>query len=220
MVIRRWAGAGGGVLAALAALAACGGSAEVAEPSSEPSRSSVVTTTEPVSTTTEVIPVVTATTDSVTPVPAPTAVIDSAMTLSIPSLAITAPVIESGVTESLVLEVPSDPAVLGRWADGARPGDGTGSIVLAGHVNYRGQLGVLHTLPTLAVGEEALVETPGGMARYVTERVDVYRKQALPYQEIFRFDVPERLVLITCGGRFDRSTGHYDSNVVAYLTRA
>ncbi|MGF1664296.1 MAG: class F sortase [Kineosporiaceae bacterium] len=165
------------------------------------------------------VPAVTAATESITSVPEPEQVVDSAMTVELPSLGTTAPVIEVGVTAERVLQVPGDPAVLGRWADGARPGDGTGSVVLAGHVSYRGELGVLHTLPDLQPGDEAVVTTSQGQARYRAERVDVYRKAALPYQDIFQFDVPERLVLITCGGEFDRATGHYDSNVVAYLTR-
>lgn len=165
------------------------------------------------------VPAVTAATESVTSVPEPEQVVDSAMSLELPSLGTTAPVIEVGVTAERVLQVPGDPSVLGRWSDGARPGDGTGSVVLAGHVSYRGELGVLHALPNLRPGDEAVVQTPDGPARYRAERIDVYRKQTLPFQDIFRFDVPERLVLITCGGEFDRSTGHYDSNVVAYLTR-
>jgi sortase (surface protein transpeptidase) len=165
------------------------------------------------------VPAVTAATESVTSVPEPEQVVDSSMSVELPSLGVTAPVIEVGVTEQRVLQVPSDPSVLGRWSDGARPDDGTGSIVLAGHVSYRGELGVLHTLPDLQPGDEAVVMTADGPARYRADRVDVYRKAALPYQDIFQFDVPERLVLITCGGEFDRSTGHYDSNVVAYLTR-
>jgi sortase (surface protein transpeptidase) len=165
------------------------------------------------------VPAVTAATESITSVPEPEQVVDSAMSVELSSLGVTAPVIEVGVTEERVLQVPSDPAVLGRWSDGARPGEGTGSVVLAGHVSYRGELGVLHALPELRPGDEAVVVTPEGPVRYRAERVDVYRKAALPYQDIFQFDVPERLVLITCGGEFDRSTGHYDSNVVAYLSR-
>jgi len=139
--------------------------------------------------------------------------------LTLDAIDVDAPVIEVGV-EDRVLGVPDDPAELGRWSDGARPDDRTGSIVLTGHVDYQGLPGALRPLDTLQPGEEAVLTGAGGQqARYVTERVDVFRKTALPYEDIFLYDVPERLVLITCGGTFDRSTGHYDSNVVAYLRR-
>ncbi len=131
-----------------------------------------------------------------------------------------APVIEVGVQDR-VLGVPEDPRELGRWSDGARPFDGTGSIVLTGHVDYRGIPGALKPLVDLAPGDEAFLFGAGGQeVRYVTESVNVYLKQALPFEEIFVFDIAERLVLITCGGEFDRATGHYESNIVAYLPRA
>jgi hypothetical protein len=211
-------------LATVLVVAGCSRGDDQAAPSvTAPTTPSSTTTTPPPPPTTPqttAVPLITAANDSVTSVPEPEQTVESDIDLELPALGITAPVIESGVTQDLVLQVPSDPAVLGRWADGARPGDGRGSVVLAGHVSYRGELGVLHTLQNLEPGDEAVVETPSGPITYVTDRVDVYRKTALPYEEIFQFDVPERLVLITCGGKFDRSTGHYDSNVVAYLSRA
>ena len=140
--------------------------------------------------------------------------------ISIPQLDADAEVVEVGVTENRILEVPPDARVLGRWSDGARPGAGTGSVVLVSHVDFRGVPGVLKQLSDLPVGAEATLIGPDGEeATYVVEQIDVYQKTVLPYQDIFRFDVPERLVLITCGGEIDPSSGHYDSNVVAYFSR-
>jgi hypothetical protein len=91
-------------------------------------------------------------------------------------------------------------------------------VVLVSHVDYRGVPGVLKRLADLSPGSEAVLVGPDGrQATYVLERVDTYRKAVLPFQDIFRFDVPERLVLITCGGEIDPATGRYDSNVVAYF---
>jgi hypothetical protein len=138
--------------------------------------------------------------------------------LSLPALDAEAEVVEVGVSEDRVLEVPPDARLVGRWSDGARPGDGTGSIVLVSHVDYRGVPGVLKRLGESRPGSEAVLIGPDGRERrYALERVDTYRKATLPYQDIFRFDVPERLVLITCGGEIDAATGRYDSNVVAYF---
>ncbi|MGF1647277.1 MAG: class F sortase [Kineosporiaceae bacterium] len=139
--------------------------------------------------------------------------------LDIPALGTEAEAVEVGVSEDRVLEVPPDAQIVGRWSDGARPGDGTGSIVLVSHVDYRGVAGALKRLADLPPGSEAVLVGPDGrQARYVLEQVDIYRKAVLPYQDIFRFDVPERLVLITCGGEIDSATGRYDSNVVAYFS--
>lgn len=154
--------------------------------------------------------------------PAPTAVGGEAFLptrLLLDTIGVDAPVIEVGVADR-VLGVPDDPRQLGRWSDGARPNDRAGSIVLTGHVDYQGLPGALRPLADLQPGDEAVLTGDGGQqSRYVTDRVDVFSKTALPYQEIFQYDVAERLVLITCGGRFDLATGHYDSNVVAYLRR-
>ncbi|MGF1661230.1 MAG: class F sortase [Kineosporiaceae bacterium] len=141
--------------------------------------------------------------------------------LDVPALDSEAEVVEVGVSEDRVLEVPPDARLVGRWSDGARPGDGSGSVVLVSHVDYRGVPGVLKRLADLPPGSEAVLVGPDGrQARYVLEQVDTYRKAVLPYQDIFRFDVPERLGLITCGGEIDPDTGRYDSNVVAYFSAA
>jgi len=216
------------LLAVILAVGACGrGGAEASAPlSAEPA--SVATSSSPSRSALASAPQASAAAPGATaeagpqpvaPGAAPPVRVSSAFELSLPSLDIDAPVIEAGVTASRVLQIPEDPAVLGRWSDGARPGDGTGTIVLAGHVDYNGRPGALKTLLSLAVGDEAILASSDGEARYVTERVDTYAKQVLPYEQIFLYDVPERLVLITCGGRFDRASGHYESNVVAYLRR-
>jgi hypothetical protein len=156
--------------------------------------------------------------DAAPPGPAPVADPFDAQRLDIPALDAEAEVVEVGVSEDRVLEVPPDARIVGRWSDGARPGAGEGSVVLVSHVDYRGVPGVLKRLADLPPGSEAVLVGPDGrQARYVLERVDTYRKAVLPYQDIFRFDVPERLVLITCGGEIDAATGRYDSNVVAYF---
>ena len=41
-------------------------------------------------------------------------------------------------------------------------------------------------------------------------------KDALPWRDLFRQDVEARLLLVTCGGDFDRGTRHYSDNVVVY----
>ncbi len=147
--------------------------------------------------------------------PDPAALIPAS--LALPTLGTSAPVVPVGVDDG-ILGVPSDAAVLGWWTGGARPGEGSGTIVLDGHVTYRGERGVLADVGDLAAGDEVVLATADGSRwRYATVEVAAYEKSVLPYWDIFRADVPERLVLITCGGEVDASTGHYDHNVVVYL---
>ena len=57
--------------------------------------------------------------------------------------------------------------------------------------------------------------TASGRLTYVVQAVRSYPKAALPVEVFDRSGAP-RLVLITCGGSFDRRTRHYADNIVAY----
>jgi hypothetical protein len=46
--------------------------------------------------------------------------------------------------------------------------------------------------------------------------VERYPKDAFPEAEVYGPAVGAELRLITCGGAFDRTTGHYVDNIVAY----
>jgi len=140
--------------------------------------------------------------------------------LLVPGIGVDAEVVSIGMTDDLALQVPDDPAVLGWWNGGAGPAAGTGTVTVTGHVSWAGTPGALRHLAELPPGESAwLIGADGAGIRYVSERVETYLKTALPSQDIFATAVPERLVLITCGGAFDPFTGRHDSNVVAYLSR-
>jgi sortase (surface protein transpeptidase) len=125
-----------------------------------------------------------------------------------------------GLTPAGEFAVPDDPGVVGRWDGGALPGSGTGTVSLAGHVSWGGVPGTLHDLARARAGDQAwLLDGRGSGVGYVVEAVRTHLKSELPVRDIFRADVAERLVLITCGGRFDPVAGRHDSNVVVYLRR-
>lgn len=133
-------------------------------------------------------------------------------------LQVDAPVVSVSILPAGDLDVPANPDVIGWWAEGARPGDATGSVVLDGHVDsaQRG-LGAFAALRSAQVGDMVEVVGTGGENRaYTVVARRVYPKSSLPAAEVFSQDVAERLVLVTCGGRFDRATGHYDDNIVVY----
>lgn len=46
-----------------------------------------------------------------------------------------------------------------------------------------------------------------------TQRCGPYDKGALP-TSVYSTNGPSRLFLVTCGGRFDPGSGHYEDNVV------
>jgi hypothetical protein len=69
-----------------------------------------------------------------------------------------------------------------------------------------------------------LTDAVGRVTSYVVTGRRKYPRTLLPSlnqpADVFDQTVPERLVLVTCGGRFDRRIRHYVDNVVAYATPA
>jgi hypothetical protein len=129
--------------------------------------------------------------------------------------------IDASLTATVVdadraLVPPEDPAQLAWWR-GVRPGEGAGSVLVAGHLDARryGQ-GPLARIVQLKAGSQAMLTgADGSIATYTLRGVTTIDKEALPAAELFGSVGPERLVLVTCGGTFDRDRRSWDSNVVA-----
>lgn len=139
--------------------------------------------------------------------------------VALPSLHVTAAVDAVGVDHG-TLAVPDDPARVGWWTSSAQIGSRTGTTVLDGHVDTaRAGAGALFQvgLGNVRVGTEVVVTTAGGA--HVTYRVyaqRVYTKAFGLPADVFGQTGAPRLVLITCGGRFDAAHHSYDDNVVVY----
>lgn len=154
-------------------------------------------------------------------VPAPPQVTGAGQ-LHLPTIGVTAPVTEVRVRPNGELEVPALPSQVGWWADGARAGGGRGSVVIDGHVDSaRYGRGAFFRLRELEVGDPVEMATADGdtLSYRVTARLQ-FPKDKLPWAEVFSQEVRERLVLVTCGGAFDRSSRHYTDNVVVYAEPA
>ena len=126
-----------------------------------------------------------------------------------------APVAGVGVLPDGRFEVP-DARVVGWYRFGPGPLD-AGTSVLAAHLNYDGVNGVFRRLADVDVGAEVVVAlADGDAARYRVTEVRLIDKNLLPPDEIWKRQGPRRLVLITCGGRYDASRRSYDDNVVVF----
>jgi hypothetical protein len=136
--------------------------------------------------------------------------------LHLPVLAVDAAVVPVDTDADGGLAIPADPAVVGWWRRGAAPGAPTGSVVLVGHVDTSAAgPGALFRAATLRPGDRVVLGTASGDLPYAVAAVRHYPKVALP-AEVFGVDGTPRLVLVTCGGTFDRRTRHYSDNVVVY----
>jgi len=132
------------------------------------------------------------------------------------TLGIDAPVTPADIdTRAGVLDVSSDIRRLGWWADGAAPGDSTGAILVAGHVDSASKgPGAFFRLRSARPGTRVELRSRDGRVRaYRVVSVRAMRKEMLPL-DVYSLRGPGRLVLVTCGGPFDRRSGHYLDNVV------
>ena len=91
-----------------------------------------------------------------------------------------------------------------------------GPAVIVGHVDsQRGGPSVFFRLGQLHPRDEVRVtRVDGTVAVFAVDRVQRFAKTAFPTQLVYGNTDYAALRLITCGGPFDRSTGHYLDNVV------
>jgi sortase (surface protein transpeptidase) len=126
-------------------------------------------------------------------------------------------VVAVGVEDNGEMEVPYDVDTVGWYRHGPLPG-ASGSAVLAAHVDLAGKgPGVFFDLTTLTPGDVMVVDfNDGSQAGFEVLARRTYDRSSLPLDTIFADEGPPFLTLVTCGGAFDRSTRHYESNVVVY----
>jgi hypothetical protein len=136
--------------------------------------------------------------------------------LAIPALGVAARVTPVTSTGS-VLAVPVDARIVGWWVSSARPGASTGSVVMDGHVDSATQgLGALFGLTGLRIGDRLVVSTTTQQVAYRVIGRRVFSKTPGLPRELFETSTAARLVVISCGGPFDRRTGSYEDNVVVF----
>jgi sortase (surface protein transpeptidase) len=118
------------------------------------------------------------------------------------------------------IEVPRQPSSAGWWAGGPRPGQ-VGPAVILGHVDSKAGPAVFFRLGELEAGDEVLVERADGTtARFLVTTLERYHKAEFPSELLYYPTVKPELRLVTCGGPFDSSTGHYRDNLVAFAAQA
>jgi hypothetical protein len=97
------------------------------------------------------------------------------------------------------------------------PGQPAGATVLVGHIDsIASGPGALFRLADLRPGAVVSLTAAGRTWRYAVQALRAYPKASLPAGVVFGQRVTPRLVIVSCGGPFDSTTGHYLDNIVAY----
>ena len=137
--------------------------------------------------------------------------------IEIPALKVSASIDAVGTVDG-ELAIPPDPVTVGWWPGAALPGSRSGAVVLGGHVDSatRG-LGAFFRLTELRAGDVVTLTAAGGgqLGYQVIGRRSYPKAAGLP-ADLFAGTGAPRLVLITCGGRFDDATLSYRDNVVVF----
>jgi Sortase domain len=138
----------------------------------------------------------------------------------IPRLGIDAPVIPLGLTASGALRAPAKTSETGWFTEGPEPGE-QGPAVIAGHLDSLTGPAVFYRLRELTAGDVISVDRADqSRVDFIVSRVEQHAKGAFPTDAVYGATPLSELRLITCGGAFNRSTGHYLDNVIVFASRA
>jgi hypothetical protein len=143
------------------------------------------------------------------------------VSVAIPAIGVDAKLLHLGLTSSGVLQVPSlyrrsDQAAWYKYS--ATPGQ-LGTSVIEGHVDGYQRPAVFFRLGALRPGDRIDVTLADGItAVFRVTGVRGYLKTSFPAKTVYGPARHAALHLITCGGAFDHSSGHYLGSTVVFAS--
>lgn len=138
--------------------------------------------------------------------------------LTIASIAVDAGLQTLKIDAAGVLQAPTSFTKAGWFAAGVRPGN-IGPAVVAGHFDAASGPAVFDSLRLVRPGAEIdIARSDGTTARFAVTRSAFVRKALFPSSAVYGPTPDAQLRLITCGGAYNRSLGHYDENLVVFAT--
>lgn len=133
--------------------------------------------------------------------------------VSIPRMDLRQDIVELNVIGG-TLQVPTDYGDVGWWRDGPRPG-ASGSAVIVGHVDSPTGPAVFYGLSATRVGDVVTIgRADGTKARFRVSDATLYPRESFPSASVYKTHGRPTLTLITCGGSYDATAGHYTGNLV------
>jgi sortase (surface protein transpeptidase) len=139
--------------------------------------------------------------------------------IEVASIGASAPIDPLGLNADGSLAVPTDFRRAGYYTGRSIPGE-IGPAIIVAHVNSKSGPAVFAHLRDVQPGAEVVVtRADGSRIVFVVDRVERHPKNAFPTAEVYGPTPDATLRLITCGGSFDRATGHYRDNYIAFAHR-
>jgi hypothetical protein len=134
--------------------------------------------------------------------------------LSMPSLSISMDVVPVGVDSSGDLVIPSDSDQAGWYQFGPGLFEPAGSVVLASHIDSWNGIGPFSQIKDAAAGASIVLTAGDRSETFTVTQVQQAPKAGENMASIFSTTGPPHLTMVTCGGVFNNSTGHYADNVI------
>ncbi|MCT9935000.1 class F sortase [Planotetraspora sp. A-T 1434] len=138
--------------------------------------------------------------------------------LIVPRLGIKAPIESVGTDRSGAIETPpiGNPNLVGWYRGGPTAGE-AGPAVMLGHKDTTTRSAVFSRLHEIHNGDKIeVVRLDGTVAIFTVGGVEQANKQTFPTNRVYGPRDNAELRLITCGGTYNRNTGHYVDNVIVY----
>lgn len=135
--------------------------------------------------------------------------------LQIAAIGVDSTLLELGLKQDGAMEVPPGGFPAGWYTGAPTPGE-LGPAIIAGHVDLKGP-GVFYDLHTLKSGDRVTItRQDGSRPVFRVTRLQQVPKDRFPTKAVYGNIGHAGLRLITCGGTFNRQSGHYEDNIVVF----
>lgn len=140
--------------------------------------------------------------------------------IDIPSIGARSTLVQLGLNADKSIQTPpvDKPQQAGWYKFGPTPGQ-LGPAVILGHIDGDHHEGIFWRLHDVKPGDKVTVgRQDGTTATFTVSRTVEVHKDSFPTSAVYGNTSDPQLRLITCGGAFDATTGHYLDNLIVYAT--
>ena len=153
------------------------------------------------------------------PAPRPGISAKTPVRVEVSSIGVSAPIDPLGLNADGSLAVPKNFSRAGYYTGRSIPGE-IGPAIIVAHVGSKSGPGAFARLRDVRPGAEVVVtRADGSRIVFVVDRVEQHPKNAFPTAEVYEPTPDATLRLITCGGSFDRASGHHRDNHIVFAHR-
>ena len=134
--------------------------------------------------------------------------------LVVPAAKISVALARLTVNEQGTIDVPANTESAGWWQKKRQ----NSPIVVAGHLDSKTGPAVFYHVQDLRFGDRVFISfDDGSNTSYTVRQIERIDKDKFPSQRVYNTGKGE-VRLVTCGGKFNKHTGHYEDNIVVYAT--